>query len=135
MVGNLMAGSEASRDSGARFYGVPSHGSLWYSTTTAWAKTRWATETGNLDAAASIRMTASKLNTMTARKDFWTRWHSHSQEIWAANTAARGPASVLKVRQSSTIQIASTTLPPAVNRPLPAGWPTTVSGFTRTFTP
>src|SRR5215470_1199558 len=109
MVGNLMAGWEASRDSGDRFCGVPNHGSHWSSITTAWEKTHWATEMDNLRAAAFTPMTASKSNTTIAQRISWTRWHSLSQEILVANTAVKEPASAHKVRQSLTIQIATTT--------------------------
>src|SRR5215470_18998782 len=132
MVGNLMAGWEASRDSGDRFCGVPNHGSHWSSITTAWAKTLLATEMGDLDAAASTPMTVLKSNTMTARRISWTRWHSPSQETSVANTAVKGRALAHKVRRSLTIQIATTTLPPVASRPSPAECYTTGSGSTKT---
>src|SRR5215472_1882880 len=132
MAGNLMAGWEASRDSGDRFCGVPNHGSHWSSITTAWAKTLLATEMGDLDAAASTPMTVLKSNTMTARRISWTRWHSLSQETLVANTAVKGRALAHKVRQSLTIQIATITPQQAVNRLSPVGCYTTGSGSTKT---
>src|ERR1700719_3015218 len=85
-----------------KFYIAPSRGFRSSSTTTAWVKILWVTETANSAARAFTPTTALRSSITTNRKTSSTRWPSLLPETWAASMAATEASSAHRAESLTT---------------------------------